>query len=73
MRQFAPMINCVQHFGVVIQGLEGREAVAIVVDDSTAVWEHHAFNLLSVERYIYFPSSRRQFNMKGKSLLEVGR
>ncbi|KAK9837308.1 hypothetical protein WJX81_005341 [Elliptochloris bilobata] len=56
-----------------MQGLEGREAVAIVVDDSTAVWAAHAGNLLAVERYIYFPSSRRQFGLRGKSLLEVNR
>ena len=56
-----------------MQGLEGREAVAVVVDDSSAVWPSHERNLLKVERYIYFPSSRRQFGLRGKSLLEIGR
>jgi len=55
------------------QGLEGREAVTIVVDDTSAVWAAHAGNLLAVERYIYFPSSRRQFGLRGKALLEVNR
>ena len=56
-----------------MQGLEGRESIAIVVDDTTSVWENHDENLLAVERYVYFPSSRRQFGLKGKSLLEVNR
>ena len=55
------------------QGLEGREAVAIVVDDTSTVWAQHAGNLLAVERYIFFPSSRRQFGLPGKSLLELNR
>lgn len=45
----------------------------MVVDDSSAVWPSHERNLLKVERYIYFPSSRRQFGLRGKSLLELGR
>lgn len=59
--------------GVIQQGLEGREAVAVVVDDSSAVWPSHERNLLKVERYHYFPSSRRQFGLRGGSLLELGR
>ena len=55
------------------QGLEGRESVAVVVDDTSTVWASHEDNLLAVERYVYFPSSRRQFNLKGKSLLENNR
>jgi hypothetical protein len=47
--------------------------VTIVVDDTSAVWAAHAGNLLAVERYIYFPSSRRQFGLRGKALLEVNR
>lgn len=44
-----------------------------MVDDTSAVWPAHGGNLLAVERYIYFPSSRRQFGLRGKSLLEVNR
>ena len=47
--------------------------MAVVVDDSSAVWPNHERNLLKVERYIYFPSSRRQFGLRGKALLELGR
>ena len=55
------------------QGLEGREAVAIIVDDSTRVWPHHGHNLLAVERYLWFPSSRRHFGLPGKSLMQLHR
>lgn len=56
-----------------MQGLEGREPVVIIADDSSAVWPHDRRNLFVVERYIYFPSSRRKFGMAGKSLLEIER
>lgn len=56
-----------------LQGLEGREGIALVVDDTSSVWENHEENLFAVERYIYFPASRRQFNSKSKSLLEQRR
>ncbi len=44
-----------------------------MVDDTSTVWAQHAGNLLAVERYIFFPSSRRQFGLPGKSLLELNR
>lgn len=56
-----------------MEGLEGREAVAVVVDDSSSVWAAHSENLLAVERYVFFPSSRRQLRMPGQSLLELHR
>ncbi|KAL0023785.1 hypothetical protein WJX77_004859 [Trebouxia sp. C0004] len=56
-----------------MQGLEGREPVALVVDDTSSVWGNHEENLVAVERYIYFPASRRQFGSKAKSLLETRR
>lgn len=58
---------------VLCQGLEGREPVVLIVDDSSAVWPHDRRNLFVVERYIYFPSSRKRFGMQGKSLLEIDR
>lgn len=58
---------------LLLQGLEGREPVVVIVDDSSAVWPHDKRNLFVVERYIYFPSSRRRFGMQGKSLLEIDR
>lgn len=58
---------------LLLQGLEGREPVALVVDDTSSVWGNHEENLVAVERYIYFPASRRQFGSKAKSLLEMRR
>jgi RNA polymerase II C-terminal domain phosphatase-like 3/4 len=55
------------------QGLEGCEPVVLIVDDSSAVWPNDRRNLFIVERYIYFPSSRRRLGMAGKSLMEVDR
>eukprot|EP00803_Ostreobium_quekettii_P002182 evm.model.scf_1521.3 EVM.evm.TU.scf_1521.3 scf_1521:24872-32424(-) len=52
-------------------GLEGRESLVLILDDSTAVWPREGQNLLSVERYLFFPSSRRQLGMPGQSLLEI--
>ncbi|KAH7618016.1 putative RNA polymerase II C-terminal domain phosphatase-like 3 [Nannochloris sp. 'desiccata'] len=49
-------------------GLEARESITIVVDDSFAVWQAHASSLIMVERYLYFPSNR--LVVKGTSLLE---
>lgn len=43
------------------------------MDDTSDVWRHHAHNLLRVERYIYFPSSRRQLNISRQSLFETNR
>ncbi|KAF6256557.1 HAD-like domain-containing protein [Scenedesmus sp. NREL 46B-D3] len=60
-------------FKRLMQGLEGREPVVLIVDDSSAVWPNDRRNLFVVERYIYFPSSRRRFGMQGKSLLEIER
>lgn len=35
------------------------------------VWPHNKLNLIVVERYTYFPCSRRQFGLQGPSLLEI--
>jgi RNA polymerase II C-terminal domain phosphatase-like 3/4 len=63
----------VQQAKRLMAGLEGREPVAVILDDSSAVWPHDKRNLFVVERYLFFPSSRKRFGMKGKSLLEVNR
>ena len=38
----------------------GQERGAIVIDDSSAVWNKHPDNLLRIERYHFFPASCRQ-------------
>ncbi|KAH7436335.1 hypothetical protein KP509_05G014800 [Ceratopteris richardii] len=55
-----------------LDGVLGLESAVIIIDDSEHVWPHHKHNLLVVERYMYFPSSRRQFGLPGPSLLEIG-
>ena len=54
-------------------GLSGRESVTIALDDSAALWPLDKRHLFAVERYLFFPSSRKRFGMKGKSLLEINR
>eukprot|EP00878_Enallax_costatus_P033398 GHUV01036827.1.p1 GENE.GHUV01036827.1~~GHUV01036827.1.p1 ORF type:complete len:141 (+),score=29.73 GHUV01036827.1:127-549(+) len=66
-------VTDVAAFKRLMQGLEGREPVLLIVDDSSAVWPNDKRNLFVVERYIYFPSSRRRFGMQGRSLLEIDR
>eukprot|EP00850_Spirogloea_muscicola_P004232 SM000018S03597 [mRNA] locus=s18:236072:242200:+ [translate_table: standard] len=55
-----------------LDGVLGMESTVLIVDDSARMWPHHALNLIAVERYIFFPSSRRQFGLWGPSLLELG-
>lgn len=55
------------------QGLDERESITVIVDDSHSVWSQHRHNLVAVERYIYFPSSRASLGLKGPSLLDANR
>lgn len=50
--------------------LRGSEPVAVVLDDTAAVWPGHAENLIVCERYVYFPSCARKFGNVTPSLLE---
>jgi hypothetical protein len=45
----------------------------VIVDDSHSVWAQHRHNLVAVERYVYFPSSRTSLGLKGPSLLDANR
>jgi RNA polymerase II C-terminal domain phosphatase-like 3/4 len=56
-----------------MQGLTEMDPAVLVVDDNDHVWQNHRYNLLRVERYMYFPSSMRHFGRSEKSLLERGR
>ena len=38
--------------------LRGSEPIAVVLDDTAAVWPGHAENLIVCERYVYFPRAR---------------
>ncbi|KAG6405712.1 hypothetical protein SASPL_133304 [Salvia splendens] len=54
-----------------LEGVLGMESAVVIIDDSVRVWPHNKPNLIAVERYIYFPCSRRQFGLSGPSLLEI--
>ncbi|CAI9093104.1 OLC1v1028520C1 [Oldenlandia corymbosa var. corymbosa] len=54
-----------------LEGVMGMESSVVIIDDSVRVWPHNKLNLIVVERYIYFPCSRRQFGLPGPSLLEI--
>ncbi|ONK58600.1 uncharacterized protein A4U43_C09F14730 [Asparagus officinalis] len=54
-----------------LDGVLGMESAVLIIDDSLRVWPHNKHNLIVVERYTYFPSSRRQFGLIGPSLLEI--
>ncbi|CAN6381363.1 unnamed protein product [Urochloa humidicola] len=54
-----------------LDGVLGMESAVIIIDDSVRVWPHNRHNLIVVERYTYFPCSRRQFGLPGPSLLEI--
>lgn len=54
-----------------LDGVLGMESAVVIIDDSVRVWPHNKLNLIVVERYTYFPCSRRQFGLMGPSLLEI--
>ncbi|KAE8686884.1 hypothetical protein F3Y22_tig00111027pilonHSYRG00379 [Hibiscus syriacus] len=54
-----------------LEGVLGMESSVVIIDDSVRVWPHNKLNLIVVERYTYFPYSRRQFGLLGPSLLEI--
>ncbi|XP_010549545.1 PREDICTED: RNA polymerase II C-terminal domain phosphatase-like 3 [Tarenaya hassleriana] len=54
-----------------LEGVLGMESAVVIIDDSVKVWPHNKMNLIAVERYTYFPCSRRQFGLPGPSLLEI--
>ncbi|KAF0897350.1 hypothetical protein E2562_036344 [Oryza meyeriana var. granulata] len=56
-----------------LDGVLGMESAVVIIDDSVRVWPHNKHNLIVVERYTYFPCSRRQFGLPGPSLLEIDR
>ncbi|XP_010469458.1 PREDICTED: RNA polymerase II C-terminal domain phosphatase-like 3 [Camelina sativa] len=56
-----------------LEGVMGMESSVVIIDDSVRVWPHNKMNLIAVERYLYFPCSRRQFGLLGPSLLELDR
>lgn len=54
-----------------LDGVLGMESGVVIIDDSLKVWPYNKQSLIVVERYTYFPCSRRQFGLSGPSLLEI--
>ncbi|XP_057419953.1 RNA polymerase II C-terminal domain phosphatase-like 4 isoform X2 [Lotus japonicus] len=50
--------------------LLGQESAVLILDDTEHVWMEHKDNLILMERYHFFGSSCRQFNLNCKSLSE---
>ncbi|CAH9136136.1 unnamed protein product [Cuscuta epithymum] len=46
----------------------GQESSVLILDDTEWVWGKHKENLILVERYLFFASSRKQFRYSGESL-----
>ncbi|KAG2484635.1 hypothetical protein HYH03_016588 [Edaphochlamys debaryana] len=53
--------------------LLSADELALVLDDTEAVWPGHRRNLLQIERYHFFPSDLRKWRTDGTALLEQGR
>eukprot|EP00898_Chlorokybus_atmophyticus_P005334 jgi/Chlat1/5801/Chrsp4S06276 len=50
----------------------GADTAVLILDDTVHVWPKHRANLVVLERYHYFPGSRRQFGLPGSSMFESG-
>jgi RNA polymerase II C-terminal domain phosphatase-like 3/4 len=58
---------------MLLQALEERRSVTVVLDEQSSTWPLDIRNLLVMERYHFFPASRRRYGLKGRSLLEINR
>jgi len=52
--------------------LRAIEDACLIFDDTASVWASFRKNLITCERYLFFPQARRQFGLPGLSLLDVG-
>ena len=42
----------------------GREEWVLILDDTEGVWPRHRDNLITVERYLYFPACAAKFGAR---------
>ena len=42
----------------------GREGQVLILDDTEGVWPRHRDNLITIERYIYFPADAARFGFR---------
>jgi len=51
----------------------GAESAVVILDDTENVWPRHRSNLMVMERYHFFSSSCRQYNIQGQSFTQAMR
>ncbi|CAL9128548.1 unnamed protein product, partial [Musa textilis] len=56
-----------------LNGVLGLESAVVIIDDSPGMWPRYQPNLIVVERYHFFPNSKRKFGLPGPSLLDIHR
>nr|XP_043633050.1 RNA polymerase II C-terminal domain phosphatase-like 4 [Erigeron canadensis] len=59
--------DCTQRHQKGLDVLAGQESAVLILDDTEQVWKKHTENLILMERYHFFASSRKQFACKSKS------
>ncbi|RZC55424.1 hypothetical protein C5167_014282 [Papaver somniferum] len=65
--------DCTQKHQKGLDVVLGAESAVIILDDKEYVWGQHKENLILVDRYHYFASSGRSFNLNNRSLSELKR
>ncbi|MCL7026634.1 hypothetical protein MKW94_017191 [Papaver nudicaule] len=63
--------DCTQKHQKGLDVVLGAESAVIILDDTEYVWRQHKENLILMDRYHYFSSSGRSFNMNNRSLSEL--
>ncbi|KAI3893907.1 hypothetical protein MKX03_024005 [Papaver bracteatum] len=65
--------DCTQKHQKGLDVVLGAESAVIILDDTEYVWRQHKENLILMDRYHYFSSSGRSFNLNNRSLSELKR
>ncbi|MCL7042699.1 hypothetical protein MKW94_024362 [Papaver nudicaule] len=65
--------DCTQKHQKGLDVVLGAESAVIILDDTEYVWRQHKENLILMDRYHYFSSSGRSFNINNRSLSELRR
>ncbi|RZC65995.1 hypothetical protein C5167_009690 [Papaver somniferum] len=65
--------DCTQKHQKGLDVVLGAESAVIILDDMEYVWGQHKENLILVDRYHYFASSGRSFNLNNRSISELKR
>ncbi|GAB2291665.1 RNA polymerase II C-terminal domain phosphatase-like 4 [Dionaea muscipula] len=63
--------DCSQRHQKGLDVVLGHESAVLILDDTEGVWQNHKDNLILMDRYHFFASSCRQFDLNVKSLSEL--